>query len=536
MMQPEQNNILTDANTTYSNVMTTGVDGYDDTYAETNDPTAIGNYGTEFLSEVENTTEYADESTESSDEEIFGSQADDFLVGNNGNNKLNGYEGQDTLTGGEGSDIFEFTNPSDSPLSNFDTITDLNLDEDRIVGTKEMELGSIAQFGSVDSLDEAAIGTVLNESDFLADTAGIFTFGSQTFLVFNDGVAGFSEQSDLVIEITGVRGLITDEADTDNTIDVDSDFNGDLEAAIACANDGDIVELNNSTYFTDGITIDKDITIDGKEGSVVDGNGTQDSIFNLTSEATGTTIQDLRITNGNNGINSNGAFDLTIQNLEIDNIGLSNIIRDGQNNTGIILNRADGLQLSDTFVHDIGRKGVGINDTDGAQVSNLTIQNINLAAEHAQSFDAAGIKFYNTNAVVVSSLNLSRINAFGIWNDTSNGTVIENNSIENVGNVFLAPDFNQFVNIAGIYAEKSPNSIVIDNMVTTVGDFLAFNATEFTTETLVLENNDFSTVALNTQDFWVNEGVERLIATTEDPDAANFELFADEFFDQANIN
>jgi hypothetical protein len=254
----------------------------------------------------------------------------------------------------------------------------------------------------------------------------------------------------------------------------------------------------------------------------------------LTAGATGSTIQDLRITNGNNGINSNDAFNLTVQNLELDNIGLRETIRDGQNNTGLIFNRADGLQLSNTYLHDIGRKGVGINDTDGAVVSNLTFHNINLAAQHAQSFDAAGIKLYNTNDVTLRGNNLSRINAYNIWSDTSNATIIENNVIENVGNVFLRPSFNQNVDIDGIYDEKSPNSIVRGNRVSAVGGFLAFNATKFTTETLTLANNDFSSFELNTPDLWINEEAERRIAITEDPDEANFDLISDAFFAQAN--
>jgi hypothetical protein len=374
----------------------------------------------------------------------------------------------------------------------------------------------------------------------------------------NNEIPGFLSKDDLVIEITGTEVSVaiddatsaentvepatgtvepvtdTVEPVTGKTINVDGDFNGNLESAIASANDGDTIELSGKTYLTDGITVNNDITIDGQAGSIIDGGGTSASIFNLTAEAAGATIQDLRITNGNNGINSNGAFNLTIQNLELDNIGLSETIRDSQNNTGLILNRANGLQLSNTYLHDIGRKGVGINDTDGAVVSNLTVQNINLAAQHAQSFDAAGIKLYNTNNVTLGGNNLSRINGYNIWNDTTNGTIIENNVIENVGNVFLRPSFNQNVNIAGIYNEKSSNSIVRGNRVTAAGGFLGFNATAFTTETLTLANNNFSSFELNTPDFWVNEELEKRIATTENPDEANFDLISEAYFAQAN--
>lgn len=324
-------------------------------------------------------------------------------------------------------------------------------------------------------------------------------------------------------------------ADNSNIIDVDDDFGGNLAKAIAAAQDGDTVQLGSNVYYTDGITLSKDITIDGQRGSVINGGGTSQPIFNLTPEATGATIQDLEITNGNNGITSYGAFDLTLQNLNINNIGLSQTVRDGQLNTGLVLNRADGLRLLNTTLSDISRKGVGINDTDGAMVSGLSVQNVNLDAQHAQSFDAAGIKFFNTNNVVVKDSYFSDINAMSIWNDTTNGTTIEGNVVENVGSDFLAPSFNTNVTISGIYNEKSSNSVVKYNDVTAIDGFNAFNATEFSTESMTLEGNNFSSMAVNTQDYWVNESAEKLIATTEDPDAATFDLFADEYFAQANI-
>ena len=411
-------------------------------------------------------------------------------------------------------------------------------------------ISDINQLGMVDSLEEISIQTVLDENRFTANSTGIFTFNSEAFLAINDNVAGYSANTDLVIKIEDIAGTIlsvdptsdmTSELDEANqeqeniTIDVDRDFGGNLESAIAAANNGDTVQLSNTTYFTDGIFLDKDITIDGQESTVIDGGGTSESILSLNEGASGATIQDLRITNANNGINSNGAFNLTIQNLEVDNIGLNQTIRDGQNNTGIILNRADGLQLLNTYVHDIGRKGVGVNDTDGATISSLFLQNINLAAEHAQSFDAAGIKFYNTNDVLVRDFYLSNINGFNIWNDTTNTTTIEGNRIENLGDAFARPEFNPNVDIGGIYNEKSSNATIIGNSVSSIDNFVAFRATEFSTETMTLENNQFSSIELNTTDFWVNEEIEKLIATTEDPDAANFNLFADEFFAQANI-
>lgn len=331
------------------------------------------------------------------------------------------------------------------------------------------------------------------------------------------------------------EGILTQPDGNSKTINVDNDFSGDLAKAIASANDGDVVLLGSRIYYTNGITIEKDITLDGQAGTVINGGGSFNPIINLTQQADGATIQDLEITNGNNGIFGYKVFDLTLQNLNINNIGISQTFRDNQYNTGIVLNGADGLRLINSTVENIGRKAVGINDTDGALISGLTVKKVNLAGQHSQSFDAAGIKFYNTNDVIVRDSYFSEMNAIHIWNDTTNATIIDNNVVERVGEDFLAPSFDDNVNITGIYNEKSSNAVIKNNRGTSIDGFLAFNATEFSTETMTLENNDFSSMQINTRDYWVNEPVEKLIATTEDPDAANFSMFADEYFAQAEI-
>ncbi len=319
------------------------------------------------------------------------------------------------------------------------------------------------------------------------------------------------------------------------TINVEQDFDGDLENAIAAAKDGDIVKLGNKTYYTDGIIIDKDITITGQKDSVIDGDGTSESILYLMKGASGATIQNLEITDGNNGIFAQEASDLTLKNLDINNIGIDQTIRNGPNNTGIVLDHAEGVKLVNSKIHNIGRKAVGLENTDGGIIRNLSIQNVNLAAEHAQSHDAAGIKLFNTNDITVSKNYFSDINAINIWNDTTNLTTIENNVIENVGEDFLAPAFNNQVDIFGIYNEKSSNSLVQGNEATTVGRFLGLRATEFTTETMTIEDNTLDRFELGTTDYWVNESAEKLIALTENPDQADFSLIAEEYLAQANI-
>ena len=319
-------------------------------------------------------------------------------------------------------------------------------------------------------------------------------------------------------------------------INVDNEFGGNINRAISQANTGDVILLSDNTYYTDGLTLDKDITIDGQQGSIINGSGTSEAIISLTTAASGATIQDVEITNGNNGIYGYNVSNLTLQNLDINNIGIGQTTREGQYNTGIVLNGADGLRLINSDITNVSRKGVGVNDTDGAFISGLSVKEVNLAAKHAQSFDAAGVKFFNTNDVLLQDSYFSDINAFNIWNDTTSNTTIAGNEVYNVGEDFLKPDFNKNVNIAGIYNEKSYQSTVRGNKGTTVEEFSAFNATEFSTETMVFEDNDFSSYQLNTEDYWVNEKAERLIAITEDPEQADFKLFDDEYFAQANIS
>ena len=282
--------------------------------------------------------------------------------------------------------------------------------------------------------------------------------------------------------------------------------------------------------------LEKDITIAGQKGTVIDGSGTEKAIFEIAAGASGATIRDLELTNANIGINAFGATDLTLQDLEIHNIGVDEPIREAQNNVGINLFYADGFKIINSDLYDIGRKGVGINDTDGGIIKGLTLEDINIDAEHAQSYDAAGIKLFNTNDITISDNELTGINAFNIWNDITNSTVIEGNTVNDVGEDFVRPDFNQNVIVSGIYNEKSYESVVEDNTVTTVGDFVAFDATEFTTETLELGENDFSRVELNTTDYWSNEKAEKLVAITEDPAEANFSLFEEDFFEDVNTN
>ena len=410
------------------------------------------------------------------------------------------------------------TEVSDSADSNS---TDESVDSDDFNNT-EIE--------SIDSLDTEDTNFSETEVSDSADSDN--TDESVDSLYTGDTDVSEAEVSDSVFDDT--TESYTESSNTDNVVKVD-DFGGDLQSAISAADEGDVVKLGNNTYYTSGITIDKNIVLEGEEGSVIDGGGTSDTIINLNSGASGAIIQKVEITNGNNGIYSYGASNLTIQDVDVNNIGIDQPMRDGQNNTGIALGQADGSQILNSTVENIGRKAVSIGDTEGATISDLTVKDVNLAAQHSQAHDAAGVKFYNTHDVAIKGSYFSDINAINIWNDSTNAATIEGNVVENVGEDFIAPSFNTNVEVLGIYNEKSSNAVINNNTVTAEEGFVGFRATEFSTETMSLGSNNFSSSEINTTDHWVNESVEKLIATTPDPDAAGFSLMADAYYAQAVI-
>lgn len=134
------------------------------------------------------------------------------ILGNSAKNVILGGLNGDILTGMGGVDIFKFS-LADSKLSAMDHITDLVIGTDFIDGSYSCTAAKLTQFGSVASLAEADIATVLNSSVFLANRAATFTYGSgasqQAFLVLNNRTKGFQSAGDAIIEITGFTGELT---------------------------------------------------------------------------------------------------------------------------------------------------------------------------------------------------------------------------------------------------------------------------------------------------------------------------------------
>jgi len=91
---------------------------------------------------------------------LIGNAGNDTLIGGNGSDTLTGGLGSDTLTGGNGQDIFVF-----AAIEGIDTITDFNLERDKIGLTEGLTFGNLSFTGN-----EILIG-----SDVLAVLTGVNT-------------------------------------------------------------------------------------------------------------------------------------------------------------------------------------------------------------------------------------------------------------------------------------------------------------------------------------------------------------------------
>jgi Ca2+-binding RTX toxin-like protein len=91
---------------------------------------------------------------------LIGNAGNDTLIGGNGSDTLMGGLGSDTLTGGNGQDIFVFASGE-----GIDTITDFNLERDKIGLTEGLTFGNLSFSGN-----EILIG-----SDVLAVLTGVNT-------------------------------------------------------------------------------------------------------------------------------------------------------------------------------------------------------------------------------------------------------------------------------------------------------------------------------------------------------------------------
>ncbi len=140
---------------------------------------------------------------------ITGNSGNNLLNGGLGNDTLIGAGGKDTLTGGAGIDRFSYTTLTDSLLPSYDVITDFNATAGNDLFLVATARTGFTNAGVVTTLDNAGITAKLTNSNFGANLAAQFTFGSRTFVAINDTTSGFNSSTDAIIEVTGLTGTLS---------------------------------------------------------------------------------------------------------------------------------------------------------------------------------------------------------------------------------------------------------------------------------------------------------------------------------------
>ncbi len=144
------------------------------------------------------------------------------ITGNSGNNNLNGAAGVDTLTGGVGTDIFIFQF-GQSTAAALDQVTDFAIGTDKIdlLSQAGGAINAPVAFTRATDSTTTNINTIVTNvfTDANGATAGNQALGinsaalvrdnsSSTYLIINDGTAGFQSANDLVINLTGLTGSL----------------------------------------------------------------------------------------------------------------------------------------------------------------------------------------------------------------------------------------------------------------------------------------------------------------------------------------
>ncbi len=139
---------------------------------------------------------------------LIGGGGNDTLIGGGGSDLLIGDAGADVLTGGNGVDTFRYRALSDSLLSGFDRIMNFQIGTDFLDGPNAVSAANLRKLGAVNALDATAVGNLLSATNFVANGASTFSFGTRRFVALNDNIAGFSSTTDALIEITGFSGNV----------------------------------------------------------------------------------------------------------------------------------------------------------------------------------------------------------------------------------------------------------------------------------------------------------------------------------------
>jgi ELWxxDGT repeat protein len=153
---------------------------------------------------------------------ITGNSGNNSLNGAAGNDTLNGAAGVDTLTGGTGTDIFIFQF-GQSTAAALDRVTDFAIGTDKIDLLSQAGAAINAPLAFTRAADSTTtnINTIVTNvfTDANGATAGNQALGinsavlvrdntASTYLIINDGTAGFQSANDLVINLTGLTGTL----------------------------------------------------------------------------------------------------------------------------------------------------------------------------------------------------------------------------------------------------------------------------------------------------------------------------------------
>jgi Ca2+-binding RTX toxin-like protein len=154
---------------------------------------------------------------------LNGAAGNDSLNGAAGNDTLNGAAGRDTLTGGTGTDIFIFQFGQSTAAAR-DRVTDFAIGTDKIDLLSQAGAAINAPLAFTRATDSTTtnINTIVANvfTDANGATAGNQALGTNsavlvrvantttTYLIINDGTAGFQSANDLVINLTGLTGTL----------------------------------------------------------------------------------------------------------------------------------------------------------------------------------------------------------------------------------------------------------------------------------------------------------------------------------------
>jgi hypothetical protein len=227
------------------------------------------------------------------------------------------------------------------------------------------------------------------------DSSGTLTAGDQVTV----GLGQTGQAADLTFGEAAVSG------------DVGSAY-GTIQAAIAAASAGDTIKIAGGTY-PESVNLGTQLTLQGLTGTATDVIIHPPSGNAITVAASDTTIRDLRVTGGTNGIaiTASGISGLTVNDVQADantndgidlsNVGgalaLTDVKATGNGAAGLQLSGAAGSTLTLTSLTDTGNTGAGltvsgfgsVNLTDLTLTGNGASSTVGTAAGGTISFVAA---------------------------------------------------------------------------------------------------------------------------------------------------